>query len=123
MYTDKDSVIIDGISMGQYCTEAEFGYNKLWSDDSGRNLAGTQSGTLLGIFPKIVLHFKPLKLEEINIIAPILNKARQTVVYYDPDLNRKVTMTTYSGDWKNTNRNINRNEPFNCSFISVRKRV
>ena len=40
MYVDKNSVIIDGINMGDYLIQAEFDYNKLWSSDSGRNLAG-----------------------------------------------------------------------------------
>lgn len=39
MYIDKNSLIIDGINMGQYITQVEFGYNKLWASDSGRNLA------------------------------------------------------------------------------------
>lgn len=39
MYIDKNSVIIDNVNMGQYLTQADFEYNKLWSSDSGRNLA------------------------------------------------------------------------------------
>ena len=39
MYINKDSLIIDGINMGKYITEVEYGYNKLWASDSGRNLA------------------------------------------------------------------------------------
>ena len=42
MFIDKDSVIINDISMGDYLIQADFEYNKLWSSDSGRNLAGTQ---------------------------------------------------------------------------------
>lgn len=122
MYIDKDSVVINGVSMGRYCTEARFGYNKLWSSDSGRNLAGTQSGTLIGIFPKIILQFRKLTKEELNMIAPILDSANQTVEYYDPNKNRKITITTYTGDWELTNKGINKNEGFSCSFISVRKR-
>lgn len=30
-------------------------YNKLWSTDTGRSMTGEFSGTLIGIFPKIVL--------------------------------------------------------------------
>lgn len=122
MYIDKDSVIINGISIGQYCTEAKFGYNKLWSSDSGRNLAGVQSGTLIGIFPKITLHFRTLTKEEINIIAPILDAPNQLVQYYDPNKNDKISITTYTGDWELTTRGINQNQGFNCSFISTRKR-
>lgn len=123
MFTDKDSIVIDGISMGQYLVEAKYSYNKLWSSDSGRNLAGTQSGTLLGNFPKLVLQFRPLSKEELNIIAPILNKAVQNTTYYDVELNRKVTIQTYTGDWELINRNIGENQGFSCSFISTRKRV
>lgn len=47
MYVDKNSVIINNINMGKYLTQADFEYNKLWSSDSGRNLAGTQKGTLV----------------------------------------------------------------------------
>ena len=47
MFINKDSLIINGVNMGQYITEVEYGYNKLWAKDSGRNLAGTQSGTLI----------------------------------------------------------------------------
>ena len=42
MFIDKDSIIINDISMGDYLTQADFEYNKLWASDSGRNLAGTQ---------------------------------------------------------------------------------
>lgn len=39
MFVNKDSIEINGVSMGQYLVEAKFGYNKLWGEDSGRNLA------------------------------------------------------------------------------------
>ena len=39
MFLDKNSVIINGVSMGQYIVEAKFSYPKLWASDSGRNLA------------------------------------------------------------------------------------
>lgn len=43
MYVNTNSIIINGVSMGQYLVQADFEYNKLWSSDTGRNLAGTQS--------------------------------------------------------------------------------
>ena len=122
MFINKDSIKVNGISMGQYLTQADYEYNKLWSSDSGRNLAGTQSGTLIGIFPKLVLQFRRLSKDELHIIAPILDSARQTVQYYDDNKGKMVTMTTYTGDWKVTNKGINQNEPFSCSFISTKKR-
>lgn len=122
MFINKDSIKVNGISMGQYLVQADYEYNKLWSSDSGRNLAGTQSGTLIGIFPKLVLQFRRLSKDELHTIAPILDSARQTVQYYDDNKGAMVTMTTYTGDWKITNTGINQNEPFSCSFISTKKR-
>lgn len=123
MFIDKDSIIINEISIGQYITEAKYGYNKLWSSDSGRNLSGTQSGTLIGIFPKIVLQFRKLSRTEIEIIAPILDSASQSVTYYDPKKKADYTMVTYTGDWELTCKGILGNEGFGCSFISTRKRA
>lgn len=123
MFIDKDSIIINEISIGQYIVEAKFNYPKLWAGDSGRNLAGKMTGTLIGIFPKLILQFRPLTKEELNIIAPILDSAIQTVTYYDPNKNKKITMTTYTGDWEVINTNINQNQGFSCSFISTQKRA
>lgn len=39
MFIDKDSLIINGVSMGKYIVQAEYQYPKLWGDDTGRNLA------------------------------------------------------------------------------------
>lgn len=127
MFLDNNSIVINGVNMGQYLLEAKYQYNKLWSNDSGRNLAGTQSGTLIGIFPKIVLQFRKLTKAEMEIIVPILDSVRQTVTYYDPNKKTNITMTTYTGDYEVINKGrLNhgrKNEGFSCSFISVRKRV
>ena len=127
MFIDTNSIIINGVSMGQYIVQAQYGYNKLWANDTGRNLAGTMSGTLVGIFPKLILQFRKLTKNELEIIVPILDSQNQTVTYYDPNKKQNVTMTTYTGDYEITNKNIisgnTKNEGFSCSFISVRKRV
>ena len=44
MFLDTDSIKVkvgsgSYVSMGQYLVEAKYSYNKLWSSDSGRNLA------------------------------------------------------------------------------------
>lgn len=127
MFVDKNSIIINGINMGQYIVEAKYGFNKLWSSDSGRSLSGAMSGTLIGIFPKLTLQFRKLTKSELEIIVPILDSARQTVTYYDPNKKQNVTMTTYSSDYEITNRyiigNNRKNLGFSCSFISTKKRV
>ena len=126
MFIDKNSIIINSVSMGQYLVDAKYSYNKLWSNDSGRNLAGSMTGTLIGIYPKIILQFKPLTKAELEVIAPILDSANQTVTYYDPNKQQNVTMTTYTGDYEVVNKNIitgnTRNEGFSCSFIAINKR-
>ena len=95
----------------------------LWGN--GRNLAGDQSGTLIGIFPKIILQFRKLTKSELEIIVPILDKQNQQVTYYDPNKKANITITTYTGDYEITNKYFvgeTKNEGFSCSFIAVKKR-
>lgn len=127
MFIDKNSITINGVNMGQYLLEVVFGYHKLWASDSGRNMAGVQTGTLIGIFPKLTLHFRRLTKSELEIITPILDTARQTTTYYDPNKKQQVSMMTYTGDYEISNKRIisekMKNEGFKCSVIAVRKRV
>ena len=127
MFIDANSIVINGVNMGQYLLEAKYSYNKLWGSDSGRNLAGVQSGTLIGIFPKLILQFRKLTKAELEIIVPILDSAYQTVSYYDPYKKAQTTMTTYTGDYEITNKTrigtTRKNEGFSCSFIATRKRA
>ena len=133
MFIDKDSIQVkisgmaNYLSLGQYLVEAKYSFNKLWASDSGRNLAGTMSGTLLGIFPKLTLQFGRLNKTQFETIASILDAPNQSVKYYDPNKKAIVTMTTYTGDYENTNKQIissnATNEGFSCSFIAVRKRA
>ena len=127
MFISENSIVINGVNMGNYITEAKYGYNKLFASDSGRNLQGSMISTLVGIFPKIILQFRSLTKSELEIITPILDSASQTVTYYDPTKQANVTMTTYTGDYEITNKNIISgdmcNEGFSCSFISTKKRV
>lgn len=124
MFINKDSITINGISMGQYLLSAKYEYNKLWGEDTGRNLAGKFTGTLVGIFPKVILTFRKLTQAEMNIIAPILDSANQTLTYYDPTFNATKTLSTYTGDWSYENHGIiTKNESFECSFISRERRT
>ena len=139
MFIDINSIQIkksDGnyVNLGHYnntnrclLVEAKYGYNKLWSSDSGRNLAGKQSGTLIGIFPKITLTFRRLTKTEMENITKIIDSPRQVIKYYDPNKKSWEEPTTYTGDYEYTNKSIvgnngHRNEPFSVSFISVSKR-
>lgn len=126
MFIDKNSLIVNNINLGKYIVQATYSYNKLWSSDSGRNLAGVQSGTLVGIFPKIIVQFRKLTQEELETLTPILDSARQTVQYYDPNKKTMTTMTTYTGDYEVINKGIVghvKNEGFQISFISTKRRA
>jgi len=126
MFTNKNAITINGVNIGQYLVEVKYGFNKLWSQDTGRNLAGRMTGTLIGIFPKLTLQFRKLTKSEMEVIAPLLDRESQTVSYYDPTLHRMNTMTTYAGDWENINKKIisgsGKNEGFSCSLIAVSRR-
>lgn len=127
MFIDKDSLVVNGISIGKYLVQAEYQYPKLWGDDTGRNLAGTFAGTLLGIFPKIIVQFRKLTREEIETLAPILDSQTQNVTYYDPVKKQNITIQTYTGDWSIINKSIVghngiKNEGFSISFISMKRR-
>lgn len=124
MFINANSIVINSVSMGQYLLSAKYEYNKLWGSDTGRNLKGKFTGTLVGIFPKIILTFRKLTKAEMNIIAPILDSASQTLTYYDPATNSNKTITTYTGDWGYENKNIaTKNDSFECSFIAMERRT
>lgn len=128
MLLNKDSLKVRGIdNFTSYITEVEYGYNKLWGSDSGRNLAGTNTGSFMGIFPKIKVSFRKLSQQELEAIAPTLDSAVQWVTYYDPVLKELYEMDTYTGDWATSNKNTfsnvaHANESFEISFIANRKR-
>lgn len=124
MFLNKDSLIVDGIeNFGNYLLEVEYGYNKMWAGDSGRNLKGSNSGTFLGIFPKLRMTFKSTTQEELENLAQVLDEPEQFVTYYDPKLKRMYRMSTYTGDWATRNRstftnNARANQSFQISFIA-----
>lgn len=126
MFISKDSIIVDGVSMGKYLTSVKYTYSKLWSGDSGRNLRGDMISTLIGIYPKLVLTFKPLSKSELEVVAPILDREHQSTTYYDPVKRAMTTMTTYTGDYDIENSHIITdrmlNGSFDCSLIAVSKR-
>lgn len=126
MFLNKNSITINGVSMGPYIVEAKFGYNKLWGEDGGRNLNGDMVASLIGIFPKIILEFGPLTKSQLEVITPILDSPRQTLTYYDPTKKVNTTITTYTGDYEISDdgviNNGRKNKGFTCSFIAVSKR-
>ena len=133
MFISKDSIKVkisgmnDYLSLGQYLVEAKYRYNKLWGEDSGRNLNGDMVATLIGIFPKLELQFRRLSKSELELLIPILDAPRQSIKYYDPYKKAEATIETYTGDYSITNKKIidaySKNEGFGISFISTKKRT
>lgn len=119
MFINKDSLVIDGVSMGKYLTSVRYNYNKLWGEDSGRTLSGKMIATLVGEVVKLECNFRKLTPTETELLAPIFDSAEQTVTYYDPKLHRNNTIKTYTGDWNVTYTHINKGGSFNVSFIGV----
>lgn len=123
MLIDKNSLIIDGIKMAQYLTKVKFGYHKIWSSDTGRNMAGTNSGTLVGLFPKITMTFRRLDDEEIGIVLSLFNKAENKVTFYNPDLGKTIyNMSCYSNDQEYEQDNFGKIEGYSSAVISNKKR-
>ena len=132
MYINADSLQIkknggNYVNLGQYLTQVEYSYNKLWANDSGRNLKGKTTGTLLGIIVKLKLSFGELTQDELEIISPILNSDVQTVKFYSPDDKAIIEIETYTGDWATLNKNIfvnvaRANESFDISVIATTPR-
>lgn len=132
MFIDENSLQIkiqngNYINIGQYLTQVEYGRNKLWGKDTGRNLKGKTTGTLLGIVVKLKLSFAPTTQEELELLAPILDNEYQITKYYDPREKGYLEIETYTGDWatlnKNTFSNVARaNESFDISVIATTPR-
>lgn len=110
------------VYLADYITGAEVGFPKLWDADSGRNLAKKWIGSF-DIFPKVICSFKPLKQTELEAIAPLLNASSQNITYYDPEKKQNVTIETYTGDWSTKSSRPSIDEPFNCSFIAINRRL
>lgn len=128
MLINKNAFKVNSVNMGPYLVDIEFGHNKLWGSDTGRNLKGVTTGTFLGIVPKFKLTFRKLTQEELEYLSPILDSAWQETEYYDSNTKQQETIETYTGDWatlnKNTFSNVAKaNESFNISVIGTEPRL
>ncbi len=78
----------------------KLGRNKLWSSDTGRNMAGSMKGSLVGNFPKIMLEIEPLYAEEMSEIEKILDSATIEVEYYNNKYQCTCTADYYANDYE-----------------------
>lgn len=123
MIINKDSLIIDGVKMAQYITNAKFGYHKIWGKDTGRALSGDNSGTLKGIYPKITMTFRKLNENEVGTILSLFNRAENKVTFYNPDLKKTIyNMSCYSDDQEMDQKYLGRIDSYSSAVISNKKR-
>lgn len=123
MLIDKNSLIIDNVKMAQYITSVHWGYHKIWSSKSGRNMAGTNSGSLVGIFPKITMKFRKLNDTDLGTVLALFNKAENKVSCYNPDVGRVVSnMSFYSNDQEFDQKYLGKIEGYSCAVISNKSR-
>lgn len=73
--------------------------NKLWSSDTGRNMAGVMKGTLIGNFPKIQLEIEPLDAAEMRELELIFDSASFSVEYYNNKYACTCTADYYANDY------------------------
>nr|DAF26055.1 MAG TPA: hypothetical protein [Caudoviricetes sp.] len=78
----------------------KLGRNKLWSSDTGRNMAGSMKGSLVGNFPKIMLEIEPLDSEEMSELELILDSASIEVEYYNNKYKCTCTADFYANDYE-----------------------
>lgn len=123
MLIEIDDLYIDGVCMAPFLIKAKFGYHKIWSSKSGRNMAGTNSGTLVGIFPKITMTFRRLDKDGVKKMLQLFNKAENLVTFYNPDLEKKIiNMSCYSNDQEFDQENLGKINGYSCAVISNRAR-
>jgi hypothetical protein len=119
MFINKDSLKINGISIGKYITEATYGFYDTWSSDTGYNtLSGNFVGTFKGTYPKITVKFaKSLSIADLETLTTsIFRTISQTIVYDDPDGTTK-TITTHKGDLALKFTGIKKKEAFSYDFV------
>lgn len=118
MFINKDSLIINNISIGRYALSVVYGFYDTWGEDTGFNtLSGKFVGTFKGTYPKITINFGKLSPQDINMLTNnIFRTQEQTITYDDPDGTRK-TITTHKGDLALDFYGINKSNGFRYEFV------
>ena len=72
--------------------------HKLWGEDSGRSMTGSNKGTLIGIFPKITITLIDPNENDMQAILLLTDQAATSVKYYDAVSKSQKTNSFYFGD-------------------------
>lgn len=100
-------------------------YPKLWSSNTGRSLTGENKGTLIGVFPKIVVQIGNMTEANIKAILKLTAQASTNVKYFNALKGTSVTASFYFGDVpsKLQKKSTMRHAPCEFSIISNKRMV
>lgn len=97
----NDLLIINGRNWTQnILTPFKVGRHKLWGDDTGRTMDGKNSGTLIGIFPKITVLIYPKNEAEMMELTEVLDRPSQSISYYSARHKTMKSLGTYTNDYE-----------------------
>lgn len=93
-------------------------YNKLWADDSGRDMSGQNKGTLLGIFPKLNVDVGEFNEDDMSSFLSKVNKSSFNIDWYDAEtksMRKGISyyVNDYTIDLKSTKRMVYKSFSFN----------
>ncbi len=100
-------------------------YAKLWAN-AERNMNGTVSAALIGIFPKIELVFRDALTEnDIATICSLLDQPYFSVTFFNPKTKGTTTAQYYASDYtvELLDRSRGIYKEFNVSLVPVSKAV
>ena len=118
-----NTLVISGTTLTEI-QEYKVQYAKLWKD-AERNMNGNISASLIGIFTKISITFRPgLTQSEINSISSLLNQPYFSVTYFDPATQNSKTEQFYASDFDITylSKTLDLFDKFSVNLIATAKR-
>lgn len=87
----------DYVTLGKV-TQYDVQFPKLWSSDTGRSMTGENKGTLVGIFPKLLISVGRMGEEDLSSFLFLVNQASANIRYYDFQYRKLVTASFYFND-------------------------
>lgn len=120
----KQVLIIDGWEVPKLI-KYSIQYNKLWADDSGRDMSGENKGTLIGFFPKLSIDVGSFTEDEMSTFLSKVNKAKFNISWYDSEIKGirsgiSYYINDYEIEMKSSKRMTYR--PFSFNLIPNKKR-
>lgn len=96
-YFGKSYANGDFVPLGKL-TQYDVQFPKLWSSDTGRSMTGENKGTLVGIFPKLIIKAGRMSEGNMSAFLYLVNQATTDIAYYDPQYMKTVTASFYFND-------------------------